>query len=87
MALTTEALETIRGLLEGPAPAAERCASVRSSFPGISLTRCDWSDMDAEKPVFETMEFAVFLIDTSEHCVRMTTNPAVATGLIVAEKR
>lgn len=87
MALTPEALETIRGLLEGPAPAAERCASVRQSFPGISLTRCDASDVDAESPAFETTEFAVYLIDTSEHCVRMTLNPASATGLIVAQKR
>ena len=87
MALTAEALETIRGLLESTAPAAERCASVRRSFPGISLTRCDAGDMDTETPAFETAEFAVYLIDTSAHCVRMTANPASASGLIVAQKR
>jgi hypothetical protein len=86
MALTPEALDSIRTLLESAAPAAERYASVRQNFPGISLTHCDASDMDADAPAFETAEFAVYLIDTSEHCVRLTLNPAAATGLIVAKK-
>jgi len=87
MALGTEALQEIRRLLESEAPAAERCASVRRSFPGLSLTRCDASDMSSEVPVFETPEFCVYLIDTSEHCVRITGDPAAASGLVVAQKR
>ncbi len=87
MALTTEALGEIRRLLEGEVPAAERCANVRKSFPGLSLTRCDVSDMSSETPIFETPEFCVYLIDTSEHCVRITNDPAAATGLVVAQKR
>ncbi|HYE37571.1 hypothetical protein [Methylocaldum sp.] len=87
MALTTEALEEIRTLLESDAPATDRCAGVRKSFPGLSLTRCDASDMGPEVPAFETAEFCVYLIDTSEHCVRLTGDPAGATGLIVAQKR
>lgn len=87
MALSNEALGEIRMLLEGEAPAAERCASVRKNFPGLSLTRCDASDMSSETPTFETPEFCVYLIGTSEHCVRITGDPAAATGLIVAQKR
>jgi hypothetical protein len=87
MALTSEALDTLRAILESEAPAAERYAGVRQNFPAISLTRCDASDMDAETPALETAEFAVYLIDTSEHCVRLTLDPAAATGLIVAQKR
>ncbi|BBA37354.1 uncharacterized protein sS8_5437 [Methylocaldum marinum] len=87
MALSTEALGEIRLLLEGDTPVAERCASVRKSFPGLSLTRCDAGDMSTETPTFETSELCVYLIDTSEHCVRITGDPAAATGLIVAQKR
>lgn len=87
MGLTAEALTQIRGMLESSAPAAERCAEVRRSFPGLSVTRCDASDMDAESPAFETSEFAVFLIDTREHCVHLTLDPGAATGVIVAQKR
>ncbi len=87
MAIATTALDEIRTLLEGEGSAAERVASLRSAFPGVSLTRCDASDMDAETPVLETARFDVYLIDTSEHCVRVTTQPEAATGLILAEKR
>ena len=87
MAITADALDQIRTLLEGDASAAERIASLRKAFPGVSLTRCDASDMDTETPVLETADFDVYLIDTSEHCARITTQPEAATGLIVAEKR
>ena len=87
MAISADALQQIRSLLEGDGSAAERIASLRKSLPGVSLTRCDASDMDAETPVLETAGFDVYLIDTSEHCVRITTQPEAATGLIVAEKR
>ena len=87
MALTAEALEDIRTLLEATGPVLERCAKLRQRFPGLSLTRCEASDMTSETPVFETAEFCVYLIDTSEHCVKITGNPAAATGLIVAQKR
>ncbi len=86
MAITVDALQEIRGLLEGEGSPAERVASLRHAFPGLSLTRCDASDMDTESPVLQTAGFDVYLIDTSEHCVRITTQPETATGLIVAEK-
>lgn len=87
MAFTADALDQIRSLLEGEGSAAERIASLRKAFPGVSLTRCDASDIDTETPALETASFHVYLIDTSEHCVRITTQPEAATGLIVAEKR
>jgi hypothetical protein len=87
MALTADALEQIRALLEGEGPAAERIASLRKALPGISLTRCDASDMDTETPALTLPGFDVYFIDTSEHCARITTQPEAATGLIVAERR
>ncbi len=87
MAIATTALDDIRLLLEGDGSVAERIASLRRAFPGLSLTRCDASDMDTETPVLQTAGFDVYLIDTSEHCVRITTQPEAANGLILAEKR
>ncbi len=86
MAIAATALDEIRALLEGEGSAYERIARLRSAFPGVSLTRCDASDMAAETPVLQTAAFDVYLIDTSEHCVRITTQPESATGLILAEK-
>jgi hypothetical protein len=87
MAITADALDQIRALLESEGSTAERIAGLREAFPGVSLTRCDASDMDTETPVLETAGFDVYLIDTSQHCARITTQPEAATGLIVAEKR
>lgn len=87
MALTTDALKQVQSLLETEVPVGERIANLRQAFPGVSLTRCDAGDIDTETPVLETTEFNVYLVDTSEHCVRVTEDPARATGLILAEKR
>lgn len=86
MALAANSIDQIRSLLEGEGSASERIANLRKAFPGISLTRCDASDMDNETPALQVGNFDVYLIDTSEHCVRITTQPEAATGLIVAEK-
>lgn len=87
MALTADALVRIRTVLEGEGTASERVAQLRKAFPKVSVTRCDAGDMDTETPVLLTPGFDVYLIDTSEHCVRITTEPEAASGLIVAEKR
>lgn len=86
MPLSSHALTEIQDLLEKDSPAAERYAQLRQFFPGISVTRCDASDIDTETPALETNDFRVYLIDTSEHCVRITGDPEHATGLILAQK-
>lgn len=86
MGLTAAALKQVQTLLGRPVPTAQRITSVRKGFPALSLTRCGTSDRGVEVPLRETPEFYVYLLDTSEHCARITSDPAVATGLIVAEK-
>ena len=84
--LTPRELDRIQAVLEADAPAAERIAAVRRSFPGVPLARCDARDTDAEIPWFETPEFLVFLVDGSTHCWRLTSDPETATGLVVAAR-
>lgn len=87
MALPADALEQIRAVFDGEGAVADRIAKLREAFPGISLTRCDASDMDTETPVLEAAGCDVYLVDTSEHCARITTHPEAASGLIIAERR
>jgi hypothetical protein len=87
MALAADALDLIRTALEGEGSAAERIAGLRKALPGVSVTRCDASDMDMETPVLALAGFNVYLIDSAEHCVKITSHPGSATGVIVAEKR
>jgi hypothetical protein len=49
--------------------------------------RCDKADIQDETP-FRTYENCdLFLIDARDHCVKITADPTVATGLVVAPKR
>ena len=82
--LTPEELKQIQALLNAEAPAAERIAAVRRLFPILPLTRCDARDMGTEAPWFETPEFLVYLLDRSAHCWRLTLDPGIATGLVIA---
>ena len=86
MAINPDTAEQIQAMLTASATPSERITTLRSSISGLSITRCDESDMDAEMPWFEASDLNVYLIDTSDHCVRITTAPLKATGLIIALK-
>ncbi len=59
-------------------------AGFRQRFPRLSLTRCDASDVDSETPFRVYSELSLFLVDASDHCWRITADPARATGILVA---
>lgn len=85
MALDKIVLAQIDGLL---AAAAENpLADFRREFPGLSLTRCDLSDMAGEEPFRKYAKFNLYLVDGRDHCWRITADPDAATGIVVAAKR
>ncbi len=86
MAINPETAEQIQAMLAASATTSERNATLRKSISGLSITRCDASDMDSEQAWFEAPDLNVYLIDTSDHCVRITNAPLKATGLIIAVK-
>jgi hypothetical protein len=67
---------------EPPAP-----AEFRARFPGLTLTRCDVSDVGNEPPFREYPSFNLYLVDGADHCWKLTTEPARATGIVVARRR
>jgi hypothetical protein len=58
-------------------------ARVRQRFPTLTVTRCDPSDVDLETPIRATPRFSVYLVDGVDHCWRLTTDVARATGLVL----
>lgn len=60
-------------------------AALRSRFPGLSLTRCDASDV-TEDPFRSYAQFDLHLLNTADHCAQITADPASATGLILAKR-
>lgn len=76
----SEMLEIEAYLAAGDARAAE----FRLRFPGLSFTPCSSSDMNGERPYSSHADFDLYLIDGGDHCVQFTTDPANATGIVVA---
>lgn len=84
--ISPDDLARIDDLLAAP-PAGNPLAEFRSNFPGLSLTRCDASDMGGEAPYREYPSFNLYLVDGSDHCWHLTGDPAAATGVVVAARR
>jgi len=86
MPLTEDVMARIEAVL-GPVDADPKAlAGLRHDVPGLSVTRCDLSDLGVEEPFRQYPRFNLYLVDASDHCCRLTADPARATGLVVAEK-
>lgn len=64
---------------EDPFPA------LRQRFPKLFFTGCDALDV-GETPFLSGAQFDVHLIDSADHCVQITTDPARATGIVLARR-
>lgn len=86
MPLTEDAIARIDAVLGPQDVEASALAGFRREFPGLSLTRCDLSDLGVEEPFRQYPRFNLYLVDASDHCYRLTTDPERATGIVVAAK-
>jgi hypothetical protein len=84
--LNADALTKIDAALSPPEADPRALAGFRHEFPGLSLTRCDVSDLGVEPPFRQYPRFNLYLVDASDHCWRLTEDPARATGVVVAAK-
>ncbi len=85
--LSADKLAEIEALLAAPDAELAAFADFRQRFPGVSYTRCDPSDVDGETPYKEFARFNLYLVSAVNHCVTMTRDPAIATGIIVVENK
>lgn len=87
MGLSEQDLVEIDGLLGAADAEAEAFDALRRRFPALSLTRCDASDVDNEVPFRRYCAFHLYLVDAADHCWRLTSDPARATGIVIAKVR
>lgn len=85
--LSTENLDQIEAMLGAPDANPAVLQGFRERFPGVSMTRCDESDVDGEKPYKEFPRFTLYLVSAVNHCVTLTRDPSIATGIVVVENR
>ena len=86
MPFTALEIDQVEVLLSGDHVAADVLAAFRVSFPGRSLTRCDASDISEESPFRRLANADLYLVDGRESCWRITTDPAIATGVVLAAR-
>ncbi len=58
---------------------------LRSKWPDIHFTYCSEDDIHAGRPVEQAEGFSLYLVNSSEHCLALTNDFDIASGLVVAE--
>ncbi len=84
MGLSEQSLIAIGDLLAFAEADAATIAELRRCFPGLSLSRCDAHDVADETPFRTFAHCNLYLLDARGHCVRVTSDPAIATGLVLS---
>ncbi len=74
-----DALKDFTNITNNPVPMLKEC------FPDISFLRMSARDVD-EAPFRTLANYNLYLLDTSEHCVKITNNPDLATAVVVAQR-
>ena len=58
---------------------------LKTAFPKIRFTLCSEDDIHTGKPVLESNGLDIYLVGSSDHCLTLTNDFALATGVVIAE--
>ncbi len=60
-------------------------SQLRNAYPDLHFTYCMNADVINVSPAEKRQAFHVYLVDSREHCLRLTTDRKIATGVVLAE--
>lgn len=83
--ITGEQLQQVGGWLEQDGASSDLENDLRGAFPGLHFTFCDDDDVMSDHPVAAHAGYHLYLVDSSQHCLALTSDPETATGLVVAQ--
>ena len=83
--ITTEQIKTIVAKIETMGLSDDTVSELRQHNQPIQFTYCMDDDLPNNTPVVEHKDFNIYLIDGREHCLCLTNDYDVATGIVVAE--
>jgi hypothetical protein len=83
--ITAEQLNAIAAKIETLGVDESTVVTLRQEYPAIHFTYCMDDDLPNNVPVIENATFNLYLIDGREHCLCLTNDYDVATGIVVAE--
>ncbi|MGL3104300.1 DUF6129 family protein [Bradyrhizobium sp. BR 1432] len=85
MALAAVEIASIEQELESFDDVSQAYAALRQRYPHLAWVRCDSSDL-TETPFCSIRQFDLHLLDSADHCVRITDDPRRATGIVLAKR-
>lgn len=86
MPVTPALLAQIDGVLERGSADGATLAALREIGGGLTATRCDASDLADETPFKSYARCELYLLDGRDHCMKITSDPDAATGLVLVPK-
>jgi hypothetical protein len=86
MGLSADDMSVLSGLGNAAPDVAALAAAARARWNGLRVTVVDALDVRGETPALETASADVFLLGSDGHCWSMTSDPAAASGLMLAAR-
>ncbi|MGZ4981123.1 MAG: DUF6129 family protein [Methylobacter sp.] len=83
--ITTEQINAITAKIEAMGLGDDTVSELRQQYSPIHFTYCMDDDLPNNKPVIEHKDFNLYLIDGRDHCLCLTNDFDIATGIVVAE--
>ena len=83
--ISTEQVNEIAEKIETLGVDEATVSALRQEYQPIHFTYCMDDDLPNNEPVIEKAAFNLYLIDGREHCLCLTNNYDVATGIVIAE--
>jgi hypothetical protein len=83
--ISTEQVNAIAAKIETLGVDETTVSALREQYQPIHFTYCMDDDLPNNTPIIEYKDFNLYLIDGREHCLCLTNDYEVATGIVVAE--
>jgi hypothetical protein len=83
--INRQQLATIVRLVEEQGLNSAMISRLRGMYPGVHFTHCLDEEINHIAPVQERPGFNVYLVDSGQHCLRLTESFELAGGLVLAE--
>lgn len=85
MMITASLIEGLVASIGSQSLDTDLFARLKQQFSGVRLTACFEDDIYSGRPVYACEQFAIYLVGSSDHCLSLTNDYDIATGVVIAE--
>lgn len=85
MMISASLVESLVSSIGSQALNADLLTRLKQQFEGVRLTACFEDDIHSGRPVYAGDQFSIYLVGDGEHCLSLTNDYDIATGVVIAE--